>query len=199
MCFLSTLVCKCWQPTTTTVVAVGDGAVGKTCLLMVYVNNEFPSEYVPTVFENYDTNIKFQDSIIKLSLWDTAGQVCRAFWKLMYHHRYCSVCVHVRVWYGCDGCVCVVSKIASSSGGRSCSHYSRCVNMWRRQLKAFCRSTQELLLHMSVSSSFGWCCRRAAEKKASQPEWKMWRAVYTRHPHHTHTSIPYHPHKRHIQ
>ena len=58
------------------VVAVGDGAVGKTCLLMVYVNNEFPNEYVPTVFENYDTNIKFQENIVKLSLWDTAGQVC---------------------------------------------------------------------------------------------------------------------------
>jgi Ras-related C3 botulinum toxin substrate 1 len=56
------------------VVAVGDGAVGKTCLLMVYVQNIFPDEYVPTVFENYDTNIKFQDSIVKLSLWDTAGQ-----------------------------------------------------------------------------------------------------------------------------
>jgi len=56
------------------VVAVGDGAVGKTCLLMVYVNNEFPNEYVPTVFENYDTNIKFQENIVKLSLWDTAGQ-----------------------------------------------------------------------------------------------------------------------------
>jgi len=55
-------------------VAVGDGAVGKTCLLMVYVNNEFPEEYVPTVFENYDTNIKYQDTIVKLSLWDTAGQ-----------------------------------------------------------------------------------------------------------------------------
>ena len=73
---------------------------------MVYVNNEFPSEYVPTVFENYDTNIKFQDSIIKLSLWDTAGQVCHSFWKLLYHHRYCSVCARACVMCVMDECVC---------------------------------------------------------------------------------------------
>nr|CAX72752.1 Rho-related GTP-binding protein RhoB precursor [Schistosoma japonicum] len=55
-------------------VVVGDGACGKTCLLTVFSKNEFPVDYVPTIFESFVTEIVVDNKRIELNLWDTAGQ-----------------------------------------------------------------------------------------------------------------------------
>lgn len=46
-------------------VIVGDGACGKTCLLIVFSKDQFPEVYVPTVFENYIADIEVDGKQVK--------------------------------------------------------------------------------------------------------------------------------------
>lgn len=60
-------------------VVVGDGAVGKTCLLMSYANDAFPEEYVPTVFDHYagkNTVLLFPVSDSNIVTCSTAAVLC---------------------------------------------------------------------------------------------------------------------------
>lgn len=58
------------------IIIVGDGMVGKTCLLMTYEQDEFPQEYAPVVIcdNNHECNLNVDGMDYNLTLWDTAGQ-----------------------------------------------------------------------------------------------------------------------------
>jgi len=60
-------------------VVVGDGAVGKTCLLISFTEDVFPEKYVPTIFNNTNKEVTLTEESkavtkVNLDLWDTAGQ-----------------------------------------------------------------------------------------------------------------------------
>ena len=54
---------------------LGDSAVGKTCLLLRYTDDNFTANHLATIgidFKTYSTTIN--DKVYSLQIWDTAGQ-----------------------------------------------------------------------------------------------------------------------------
>ena len=57
------------------IIVIGDSGVGKSCLTMKATKNLFENSYNATVgFEFYSFNLKVEDKIVKLQIWDTCGQ-----------------------------------------------------------------------------------------------------------------------------
>ena len=56
------------------IVLVGDGTCGKTCLLIMFTREPFPTDYVPTIFETYVIDMEVDKKYLRVSPWDTAGQ-----------------------------------------------------------------------------------------------------------------------------
>lgn len=52
---------------------VGDGVVGKICLLIFYIINKFFLEYVFIVFDNYVVTVMIGGEFYTLGLFDIVG------------------------------------------------------------------------------------------------------------------------------
>uniref|UniRef100_A0AAY5K4C8 Ras homolog family member U n=1 Tax=Esox lucius TaxID=8010 RepID=A0AAY5K4C8_ESOLU len=68
-------------------VLVGDGAVGKTSLIVSYTTNGYPTEYIPTAFDNFAAMVVVDEKPVRLQLWDMAGQdELERLWPLCYRN-----------------------------------------------------------------------------------------------------------------
>lgn len=57
------------------IIIIGDAFVGKSSLALKGIKNVFDTNYTATVgFEFIHTNIKINDTVCKLQIWDTCGQ-----------------------------------------------------------------------------------------------------------------------------
>ena len=57
------------------IIIIGDSGVGKSCLSVKATKNIFDNNYIATVgFEFFNFNLKLQEKVIRLQIWDTCGQ-----------------------------------------------------------------------------------------------------------------------------
>ena len=78
------------------VIVVGDASVDKSCLANKATRNIFDNSYNPTIgFEFFSFNIKMENKVIKLQIWDTCGQeVYRSLISNFYRNSSLAIMVY---------------------------------------------------------------------------------------------------------
>jgi small GTP-binding protein len=57
------------------ILLLGDSSVGKTCFLLRYIDDTYTENHISTIGVDYKVKmISHEDQVIKLQVWDTAGQ-----------------------------------------------------------------------------------------------------------------------------
>ena len=106
--------------------AVGDGAVGKTALLLSFTSNTAYQEYQPTVFDTYNAVTMFQEKPVSLAIFDSAGQEDYANLRPLSYP-------------GTDCFILCFSLVSPAS-------YSNITSVWVPELKKHCPDTPIVLI-----------------------------------------------------
>ena len=87
-------------------VVIGDSGVGKSNILLRYINNTFSEEFKTTVGVEFGAkNIEINNNIYRIQIWDTAGQ-----------ENFRSI---ARAYYKNSVCACIVYDITNQSSFKS--------------------------------------------------------------------------------
>lgn len=77
-------------------IIIGNAAVGKSNMLLQYIHKTFKQEYQLTIGVEFGAkNITVEDRIIRIQIWDTAGQEnYRAITRAYYKNCVCALVVY---------------------------------------------------------------------------------------------------------
>ena len=79
-------------------IVIGDSSVGKSNILLRYTHNQFNEEYQSTIGVEFGAkNIKINNKIYRIQIWDTAGQEnFRSITRAYYKNSVCALVVYDR-------------------------------------------------------------------------------------------------------
>ena len=77
-------------------IIIGDSAVGKSNILLRYIHDKFNEEFQSTIGVEFGArNIKIEDKIYRIQIWDTAGQeTFRSITRAYYKNSVCACVVY---------------------------------------------------------------------------------------------------------
>ena len=129
------------------IIVIGNIGVGKSCLSLKATKGIFLEEYTSTIgFEFYCFNVKVEDKIIKLQIWDTCGQEAyRSLIKNFYQNASLAIVVYS------------VEDMQSFTD----------INIWLKQVKTYGTSSCKIFLignkidteNREVSTEMGIKCK----------------------------------------
>ena len=77
-------------------IIIGDSAVGKSNILLRYIHDNFNEEFQSTIGVEFGAkNIKLEDKVYRIQIWDTAGQeTFRSITRAYYKNSVCAFVVY---------------------------------------------------------------------------------------------------------
>ena len=77
-------------------IIIGDSAVGKSNILLRYIHDKFNEDFQSTIGVEFGAkNLKIEDKIYRIQIWDTAGQeTFRSITRAYYKNSVCSCVVY---------------------------------------------------------------------------------------------------------
>lgn len=126
------------QPCDAIALFVGDGTVGKTCLISIVKGDPFPTDYLPTVLDNYVVEYKSDKRQYKIQVSDTSGQMDYQSLRKVAYTNAINQCKNVVVFI----CFALDSKTSFNNVG----------SVWLPEVKEYCKDASIVLVGTKVDA-----------------------------------------------